>query len=463
VARNEIRSRGARVLIIGLTALVLAGVFLEYPAHGRGAAGAVTQSSSQVAVVPGFTAPVYPGYYGVPKFPATDPQLAHYHFSQLAATHVNTAALASYDTVILYGIRWSDLSPAARTAINTFARTHKVVIWDSDGTGSQNYSSFIHPFSDTASGENGKANNSVVSFPSGVNFLASDKPSSPYYLDPNQLVTDKNMINDMSAMKTGTANWLPALVAANKTIPNGGWALAWSYGVIGDHTGLTIYSGIDADAFADQLNPNYAIKEVALDLAAPFRSTPDPACAPGCHLPSSGGGTTYASCAFAKPVPKHWVHGRVAIALKASVASGITGQVLDRRGRVVASANEGKGGMIRLLVKTKRLPTNRTSRLQARVFVDGKPACTKPFRLKVDNTRPRLLLLHTSVAGGHVVTLRVSELASMSFVGRHVRHHRPVLIAARRTIHWRLPTSVMSARLILRDRAGNTVTRRLVW
>ena len=62
------------------------------------------------------------------------------------------------------------------------------------------------------------------------------------------------MLNDMNAMKTGTPGWTPALVAANKSIPNGGWPLAWAYGAVSNHTGLIIYSGIDADAFADPLN-----------------------------------------------------------------------------------------------------------------------------------------------------------------------------------------------------------------
>jgi hypothetical protein len=82
----------------------------------------------------------------------------------------------------------------------------------------------------------------------------------------------------------------------------------------------------------------------------------------------------------------------------------------------------------------------------------------------VDNTPPRLLLLHTWRADGlDRVRLRVSELSSMSFTGRHVPHHRAVLIAANRTINQTLPSSVHAARLILRDRAGNRVVRRLVW
>ena len=95
------------------------------------------------------------------------------------------------------------------------------MIWDSDGTGAQNYSTFIQPFSTLASNASGKPSDFHVTFPtfkSGfVDFLASNDPSSPYYLDPSQLVSNASMINDMNAMKTGTKNWAPALVARTRT------------------------------------------------------------------------------------------------------------------------------------------------------------------------------------------------------------------------------------------------------
>jgi hypothetical protein len=463
VARRWIGPRGLHILIAGVIVLALSSAILRNPAHGQSATAAGPQASSHVAVVPGFNPPVYSGESGVPAFPANDSQLSAFHFTELAADQVTPANLKSDDTVILYGIRWSSISSSGQAALNAFAATHKVVIWDADGTGAQNYSNFIHPFSDLASGATGKPIDSVVSFPSGVDFLASDKPSSPYYLDPAQLISSPSMINDMNAMKIGTKNWVPALLAQNKHIPKGGWVLAWSYGVIGNHTGLTVYSGIDADALGNkQINPNYAIKEVALDLKAPFRTTPDPACAPNCHLPSSGGGSTHASCSFAKPIPKHWVHGRVVVWLKTSVAAGITGRVINRRGKLLASGSEvGSNNVIRLGVRTKRLPTNRKSRLRAQVLVNGKLACSKRFSLKVDNTKPRLLLLKTwRAAGQDQVRLTVSEASRMTFSGGHV-HYRAG-IAAHRTINVHLPL-VRSARLTLRDRAGNTVVRRLVW
>jgi hypothetical protein len=449
--------------IAALAAATIATAFLATPGHSRGA-GSGTRSSLNVAVIPGFKPPIYPGYFGVSALPVGSSKLSAYHFSELPTNQVTVSALSSYDTVILYGIRWSDFSASRQAAINSFAATHKVLIWDSDGTGSQHYSTFIHPFSDLASGENNaNPKASVVSFPTGVNFLASDNPSSPYYLDPQQLVTDRDEINHMSAMTTGTKNWIPALVAANSKIPNGGWPIAWSYGVIGNHTGMTIYSGIDADAFGhSQLNPNNAITELALQLQAQFRLTPDPSCAPGCKLPSSSAGPPHAACSVTKK-PTHWVHGRVPIWLKTSVAAGITGRVLSPTGRVLASGKL-KGELIRFRVRTRPLRSNHVSRLRALVYVNGKRACTKSFKLKVDNTPPRLLFLTTFGSGQlHLARLAVSEKSVMTVVGRHVPHRPPVLIAGHRTIKVRLPASVTRARLILRDRAGNKLVRRLIW
>lgn len=454
-----------RNLIAVVVGVLLAVALLQDAGRSRGAVQAAAPSV-QVAVIPGFSPAPYPGTFGVPTFPTTDPQLSAYHFTQVPAAQVTTAELANFDTVVLYGIRWSDLSASAQNAIDAFARTGKVLIWDSDGTGAQSYSTFIHPFSTSVSGENGKANDSVVSFPAGDNFLASSNPSSPYYLDPNQLVTDRNMINDMNAMVTAGSDWSPALVAANKSIPKGGSVIAWSYGVTADHTGLAVYSGIDADAFTDQLNPNYSIKEVALELAAPFLRAPDASCAPSCQPPpTAGGGQPFAACSFAKPLPRGWIHGRVPVVLKTSIASGITGKILNRSGKALVSAKENAAGLIRLGVRTTKLPSNRSSRLRAAVFVNGKQACSKPFSFKVDNVRPRLLLLSTSRSGGtDLVTLRVSEKSGAQIVGRGAtKRPHPWVLSTHRLFVLREPGRVRVARLILTDRAGNRLVRRVTW
>ena len=451
-----------RIVLAAAAATLLSVMLLQVPRGSRGAVQA-SQPSANVAVVRGFAPPAYPGYDGVPRLPISAAQLAPYHFSQVPAAQVTAAKLQGFDTVLLYGIRWSDLSASAQQAIDTFAATGKVVIWDADGTGPQTYGTFVHPFSTDASGQHEGA--AVVSFPGGDNFLASPDPSSPYYLDPNQLITDRDVINDMSAMKTGTSLWTPALVGANKHIPEGGWTIAWSYGVVGNHTGLAIYSGLDADAFSHPLNPNYAVKELALQLGAQFRRTPDTSCAPNCKPPPSSGGSFYASCTFAKPLPRGWVRGRVPVLLRTSIAAGITGKILTKSGKTLASGHEDQSGLIRLLVRTKRLRSNRTARLRAAAFVNGQKACSKGFRLRIDNVRPRLLFLATSRSGGGVIlTLRLSERSSVTTLGRRdVNWPRRKVLAGHRLFTFRFPSRVHAATMIVRDRAGNQRVRQLHW
>ena len=157
--------------------------------------------------------------------------------------------------------------------------------------------------------------------------------------------------------------------------------------------------------------------------------------------------------------------------LNTSVADGISGSVnasaQDGRGRkprVLASAQEQTPGVLRLMVNTRWLRSNRVTSPQALVYVNGQKACSLGFRLKVDNIPPRLLRLHaTTAAHGHVVTFKVSEKSSMSIVGAGAKYRRWVRIAAHRTIHETLPASVGHVRLIFRDRAGNRLIRKLAW
>jgi uncharacterized membrane protein YgcG len=475
------RSRGPRVVVAFVSASVL--VLLGGASYGS-AASVASQASSQVVVIPGFAPPTYPGYYGVPRLPVGASEVSRYHFSELSAAAVTPAALQPYDTILLYGLRWTDLSPAAQAAVNTFARTGKVLIWDADDVGAVSYASFIHPFSTLASGENGQANDSVVSFPAGSNNLASPDPSSPAYLDPAWLIADRNLINDMSAMHVGTPGWTPALIARNKSIPDGGWPLAWTYGDVSAQTGLVIYSGLDADTFESTASPNYAIKALALQLAAPFArsadTTPPPTGGGGGGGGTSGGGggtgggsggggtgggsggrTTYASCSFIA-VPTAWVHGRVPLAMKTSVANGISAKALTAKGKLVGSSATTTIGRLQLVVDTRQLPSNRSSALRAVVFVDAEAACELSFTLKVDNVRPRLLRLSTwRDPLGHMLDFRLSEVSTVDLTGIGVKRH--YLVAANRDIRWTLPGGLSSASLAVTDRAGNQVSRRLKW
>ena len=167
--------------------------------------------------------------------------------------------------------------------------------------------------------------------------------------------------------------------------------------------------------------------------------------------------------ATAKRVPRGWGHGRVPISLKAGVAAGITGKVLTASGHALASASESRVDILGFRVQTKHLRSNRSARLRAVVYVNGQQACAKGFRLKVDNVRPRLLLLATSRdAEGDVLTLMISDWSTITITGRGVKLH-PRALAARRLTTLRLPTRVARATLVVSDRAGNRLIRRLHW
>jgi hypothetical protein len=468
VARSRVLRPCLRLGIAALAAVGLTAGLLGYPSHSQGAASA-TQSSLNVAVVPGFKAPIYPGYAGVGDFPAGNSRLHAYNFKALPTSKLTASGLAPYDTVILYGVQWNTISTSGQTALNTFAATHKVMIWDSDGTGPQNYSTFIQPFSTLASNASGKPKDSKVTFPAFangfVNVLASSSPSSPYYLEPSQLVSDASMINDMNAMKPQASpnKWGPALIAQNANISSPSWPIAWSYGVIGNHTGMTIYSGLDADAIDNtQLNPNDEITELLLELKAPFNTTPDTSCAPGCSAPPlPEPPPTPVKCSLPKAPPKHWVHGRVPILLTASPA-GVAAVVKSASGTVLAAGSE-QNGVIHLRVQTRPLPTNHVSTVAA-VCSKGQQSLSVIFTLKVDNTPPRLLYLRTSsTRSGRHVSFRVSEKVQMRIAGGGPKYKPWIWVARHKLVHATLPGTVRHARLILRDRAGNKRVRKLAW
>lgn len=462
---TRVRQHLARIFVAGLAVLALSAAALDHPTRS-GAAGGAGGPSSNVAVVPGFAPPSYPGFSGAPPLPVN--LFPQYQFTELAASAVTTAALQNYDTVILYGIRWSDISVPGQAAINAFAATHKVVIWDADATGAQTYTSFVHPFSTVASGQaedKESTRESVVYFLKRGSFLASSNPKSPYYLNPTQLVRDHDELNDMNAIQAGTGHWRPALLAANDAIDPAAWPIAWSYGVIGDHTGMTIYSGLDADAFPTNQVLNNDRKELALDLAAPFRSTPA-ACSPDCRLGSSPASNPFASCAIFK-LPRHWAHGRVPLVVKTSNAANVTAQIRTRAGQVLATG-PATDGLVPLFLPTTTLP-NRTSRLVARVLVRGAPACSNRFQLaKADSGGLRLVVLATSrVPIVHepdqldLLTVRANERSSLTIVAPHYRRTRE--IPASKVVQFPVPLRVRNAKLTLRDRAGKTVTRSVSW
>jgi hypothetical protein len=440
--------------------------------------------SASVALVPGFHAPKYSSTESLPGFPAS--VLSGYHFGEVPLGSVTSANLSGYDTVVVYGVRWGDLSSSEQSAIGDFAKTGKVIIWDADSTGAQDYGSFVHPFSTKSSGAVGGSHGSVVTFPQGSP-LASPEPSSSTYLDPSALVASTHLIGHMNVLVPGSGDWSPGLIAANSKIPESGWVVAWGYGSTANHAGMVIYSGIDADAFSDSASPNYAIKELSIQLAAPFSRTGDASCSPNCSPPpiggssggtgggtggGSGGGTggstaspTFAQCSFTKRPPTNWVRGTVHLSLTTSVANGITGVVKSSTNRVIGSGTPSSTtGHLALLVNTHLLASNRLSKVKADVLVNSAVACSLTAQLRVDNLKPKASAIKTTRSKrGNMLTFRANEPIRISLSTKHHKSYGTFTRKHAGKATLKFPGAVSSGTLRLIDRAGNTTRIRIIW
>jgi hypothetical protein len=464
-------------LVPAAAALAVTGcalALLVRPPSPAAADRRLAAGSENVVLIPGLRAADYPDTLGIPPFPAAARlfgryDLTAYRYGELGFGSITPEELARYDTAVLYGVRWRRLSPAAQTALNDFARTHKLLVWDADSTGAQDYATFLHPFATIASGEPLKSGGSVAAIPESPNeALASPDASSPGFVDTKAVVKSIHLLGHMSVMKAGAGEWSPALIASNRLIPAGGWVVAWAYGSTADRTGLVVYSGIDADAFIDRLTPNYALKELALQLAAPFSQTPA-ACAPSCaapEAPAAGSGlgargtTSAAVCTPTRKIPTRWVRGVVKLELTTSVGKNMRASLVGGDGWTLQTARPLAPGRFRFTLQTTRLRSNGVARLRIVVFVGASRACSVPAPLRVDNRPAVIRSAQLRSQGGRTsLTIVADENATLlvQAAGHTVRRAR---IVAGRSLALEL-SGFRRGRLILVDRAGNRTFRRL--
>jgi uncharacterized repeat protein (TIGR02543 family) len=324
MARSMLTRRSTRALL--LLVLTAAGLVL-----GAASARADTQASVNVGVIPGpfhhgigacggFTAPVYhpEDGLGIPQFLPEWFGCGSYTFSgvgsvsgsgrSLQIVGITPDALAGLDTLILYGVRWDSLhdpnplTPDEQQTINTFARTHKVIIWDADSTttkpvGSsfdgQDYRSYDVPFTTIASG-----GQKTVGYTAAAT-RGDPLTTTPNLIDGGLLAGQPHAIGDMTAqLQQDPTVWHDAVTGGNKTLdqfagPQTYPVVAWALGDQAAYSGLTIYSGLDADALGKTVTggTDWAMLELSNQLAAPWCSVN---CAPVQHRLSvtvSGSGT----------------------------------------------------------------------------------------------------------------------------------------------------------------------------
>ena len=459
----------------------------------------------RVALIPDANGAVYDGQHGLPRFPSTAVEpgvfdLTTYTYGDLGFDQVTTASLASYDTVVLWGARWDDarLSADARLALNTFAETHKVVIWDADSTSGgtvfptpPSFADFIHPFAEIASGEHraygGEA--AVVTDAAG-NDLASGDPLDPRYIDTTALAAQKSAVGDSSVISSfGDAEWQTSLRGTNERInaqlpaaASGLPLVAWHYGRTGDHTGMVVYSGLGGDAVNSRFIPpdgnaavcafdasdqtlhpgcvNWVIKELSLQLAAPVRSTPDD-CAPTCSAPSPGTGgvlpptstpTTGGTTTTPPPAPTT-APPTAPVTTTPGVQTG--GQAATRAATCVLTGGAPKGWVratLALKLHTSASDATRVSLATAKGNAVGSAAAPKSgvFSLKVDTRK-----LPSGKASALVATVR-------SIVGLRCALHFTLKVDNTAPRALRLRVTTAHGKRQVRFHASEAVTAKLV-
>jgi hypothetical protein len=494
----------------GIGGLVLAAAALGAPA-------ALADTSHNVAVIPGLHGAGY-GVKGAPVLPTAN--LPGYSFTATGYTNI-AAQLASgqYDTVLFYGMRWDDqrLTATDKAAINAFAQTHKLLVWDADSTTvsedtatakpsssylltPSSFADFIFPFTEVSSGQNQATGGaaSIVSDADGP--LASSTVGDPRYIDTLGLVDQQDAIGDSSVMTNMSDGWQVAMYARNERLDakmatplaEGYPLVAWHYGTQSNHTGMVVYSGIGVDALHDPPTlsngkPNYALKALQIQLGATFFTTAQ-GCAPSCPAPPEDtvavtGGTpfqgsvsqaaaqtavttqtattvttTAASCGLSATAPKGWVSKTVPLSIKAVGTAGSVA-LTTPRGLTVATAT-GKNGLFTLRLDSKRLLNNRATTLTATALVGATRQCAVNLLLRVDNVAPKALkLVVTKAHGLRHITFRASEgvTAKMIIKGRKTKF---VKVAAGKKVTIAVKPAALG-KLVLIDRAKNSGTRLL--
>jgi hypothetical protein len=467
------------------TALLLLVTWLCVPAGAN--AEEFPSSSSSIALVTGTN-------HSLPPVPVSSSDSGYYNLAQFTwssqpVANLTTAALAPYDTLMLYGVDWSTLSPDQRAAVNDFATRGKVLIWDADAVlpegGSGDYTDFIHPFTTTASGAHASGDGQAA-FVTGAagNPLVSDDPSSPLYIDMTELAETRHAIGDMSVLNppAGNVDWTGSMNATNRMIAVRSWVVAWGYGVTSTHAGMTIYSGLDGDALcrtdgttcSPDAATNWTRKELYLQLAAPFYRSAAPcavtnSCTPPPQPPpvNGGGGTggtggspQAAVCTLAAPVPRVWVHGTITVHISTTASGASALAVQTTGGRTVSSRALAGAGSAAIKVDTTRLLSNHRDGLIARVGNGQGVACSVAFALQVDNVKARILALSVHRAGtAHVVRFKPSEAVRARLLIRGKGSWHKLRAGVQATL--RTSLHVATAKLVLVDRAGNITTRTL--
>lgn len=210
---------------------------------GATAALAALQSSVRVALVPS-AATEQAGTLQTEGTVAGSPQdsFENFAFSDLPIEDIDSASLSGYDTVVLNEVPTESLSEAQEQALSTFVTNGgKLIIHDADGTSGNTYSWLPVPANTGQSCQN-CGNLDGVAEVTENNTLVSNEPSSPYYVNVNELPGSSDAVGDANVLVSNDPRWDVDILATNdNNVEDAVDAYATDGGTI-------IYNGFDTDA-----------------------------------------------------------------------------------------------------------------------------------------------------------------------------------------------------------------------
>jgi hypothetical protein len=203
---------------------------------------ATLQSSVRVALIPsaqGFDAGALQTGGTVAGSP--EDSFDKFEFTGVAQEEIDSITLSQYDTVVLNEVFTQSLSEAQKQALSAFVTNGgKLIIHDSDGTEGNNYSWLPVPANSGQSCQNCGNSNGEARIVEN-NSIVSNEPSSPYYVNVNELPGNSDAVGDANVLVTSDPRWDVDILATNDHNVEGAVDAYTSDG------GLIVYNGFDTD------------------------------------------------------------------------------------------------------------------------------------------------------------------------------------------------------------------------
>ena len=214
--------------------------------------------------------------------PTTGPagELGDFVFTNLAPLAVNATNLAAFDTVVLnvaspqMSCNTGTLSASAKAALVAFVGSgKKMIIYDSECS-VQDCSWLPFPFTTSNPGPRGATGTLTIV---ENNFLASNDPADPHYINAACLGSSTDAVGDMNVMTTRDPNWCISMSGTNV---RGDTGPVHTYAPYPTRSGpgLFIYNGLDLDDISSGCNPNGLRKIWVQELQQPFNPPVNLAC-----------------------------------------------------------------------------------------------------------------------------------------------------------------------------------------